>query len=421
MVRHASLFLGLALVGSGVQAPSAQPGGKLVGADAVGTAVQGSSVAISADGTTAIVGGPADSLGTGAVWVWTRGGGTWTQQGGKLVGSGARLRAHQGAAVALSADGNTAVVGGANDNAYYGAAWVFTRNDGVWKQLGTKVVGTGAIGNARQGCSVAISGNGRTIIVGGYRDDAGDGAAWMFARNSAGGWTQLGPKLVGTGATERAAQGISVALSTDGGTAIIGGSNDNGGVGAAWIFVRDSSGTWTQQGDKLVGQGAVGAASQGVAVALSADGNAAIVGGNQDNASMGAAWVYRRIGTTWKPLGEKLVGAGTVGFALQGQSVALSADGTTAIVGGPGDNNGAGAAWVWTRGRQAWTQHGDKLVGPGAVGNATQGGSVGLSGDASTAVVAGPDDGSGIGAVWVFSLSSFGVWLPAVGPSPVPK
>ena len=40
--------------------------------------------------------------------------------------------------------------------------------------------------------------------------------------------------------------------------------------------------------------------------------------------------------------GPKLVGTGAVGLALQGYSVSLSADGNTAIVGGPTDNNIAG-------------------------------------------------------------------------------
>ena len=47
------------------------------------------------------------------------------------------------------------------------------------------------------------------------------------------------------------------------------------------------------------------------------------------------------------PQGPKLVGSGTVGSASQGYSVALSADGNTAVVGGPGDNFNLGAAWVF--------------------------------------------------------------------------
>jgi hypothetical protein len=45
-----------------------------------------------------------------------------------------------------------------------------------------------------------------------------------------------------------------------------------------------------------------------VSVALSADGNTAIVGGVADNAEIGAAWVYTRSGTDWTQQGNKLVG-----------------------------------------------------------------------------------------------------------------
>ena len=39
----------------------------------------------------------------------------------------------------------------------------------------------------------------------------------------------------------------------------------------------------------------------------------------------------------------------------EGTSVSLSSDGNTAIVGGPGDD-GAGAAWVFTRSGEVWSQ-----------------------------------------------------------------
>jgi hypothetical protein len=52
----------------------------LVAADAVGNAQQGQSVALSADGNTAIVGGPKDNGGIGAAFVFTRSGGVWTEQ-----------------------------------------------------------------------------------------------------------------------------------------------------------------------------------------------------------------------------------------------------------------------------------------------------------------------------------------------------
>jgi FG-GAP repeat len=95
----------------------------------------------------------------------------------------------------------------------------------------------------------------------------------------------------------------------------------------------------------------------------------------------------------------KLVGTGEVGAAVQGFSVALSADGNTAIVGGPGDNSFVGAAWVYTRSGGVWTQQ-QKLVANNAVGAAQQGLSVALSADGNTAIVGGPF--VGIGAAWVF-------------------
>ena len=81
-------------------------------------------------------------------------------------------------------------------------------------------------------------------------------------------------------------------------------------------------------------------------MALSSDGNTALIGGNADNTDVGAAWVFTRSGATWTQQGEahrqRRAGEGRFGF-----SVALSSDGNTALIGGDGDNFGAGAAWVF--------------------------------------------------------------------------
>jgi hypothetical protein len=141
-------------------------------------------------------------------------------------------------------------------------------------------------------------------------------------------------------------QGWSVSISGSGNTAIVGGRSDSSGTGAAWVFVRSDS-AWSQQGEKLVGADAIGNAEQGYSVSLSADGNTAIVGGYDDNSSCGATWVFARSGAAWAQKGDKLVGDGAARPALQGSSVALSADGSTAVVGGNLDNDGLGAAWVY--------------------------------------------------------------------------
>jgi hypothetical protein len=200
------------------QPQSFQQTPKLIGTGAVGSTNQGMSVALSADGNTAIVGGPgpnnadrdrSPSLGpAGAAWVFTRTGGGWRQQGGKLIGTTSDFGGglwSQGASVALSADGNTAIVGGPSDNRTTGAAWVFTRSGGVWTRQGNKLVGTGAgqpLLPPGQGMSVALSADGNTAIIGGW----GSEGAWVFTR-SGGAWTPQGKKLVGTDAMGSARQG----------------------------------------------------------------------------------------------------------------------------------------------------------------------------------------------------------------------
>jgi hypothetical protein len=285
----------------------------------------------------------------------------FSQQGPKLVGTGAVFVAEQGVSVALSGDGNTAIVGGFDDNNGVGAAWVYTRAGSVWSQQGPKLLATDAIGpyGAEQGISVSLSGDGNTAIVGGSGDNGAAGAAWVFTR-TAGVWSQQA-KLVGTGAVGPfgAQQGYSVSLSGDGNTAIIGGPLDNTNAGASWVFTR-SGGVWSQQGAKLVGTGAVApfglGAEQGWSASLSNDGNTAIVGGFIDNDFAGAVWIFTRSGGVWSQQGGKLVGMGAMGNASQGSSVALSGDGNTAIVGGFADNGDVGAAWVYTRSGGVWSQ-----------------------------------------------------------------
>src|SRR4029079_9890883 len=101
------------------------------------SAVKFFDAALSADGHTAVIGG---GLGAGGIAFFVRSGlGVWSQQGSSLLGTGASGNAQQGSAVAMSADGNTVVAGGPGDNSSTGAVWVFTRSGGVWSQQGSKL------------------------------------------------------------------------------------------------------------------------------------------------------------------------------------------------------------------------------------------------------------------------------------------
>src|SRR5258707_15433616 len=88
----------------------------------------------------------------------------FSQQGPKLFGTGAVFVAEQGSSVSLSGDGNTAILGGFEDNNGAGAVWVYTRSGGGWSQQGPKLVGTGAVGpvGAGQEVSVSRAGDGNT-------------------------------------------------------------------------------------------------------------------------------------------------------------------------------------------------------------------------------------------------------------------
>jgi hypothetical protein len=394
--------------------PLIQQGGKLTPSDEQGGSEAGTSVAISADGNTALIGGIGDEQGgkpmAGAAWVFTRSGSTWTQQGPKLVGSDEEGEAQFGISVALSADGNTALIGGINDETggkQVGAAWVFTRSGSTWTQQGGKLTGAGETPGGRFGKSVALSSDGDTALIGGYFDNNSAGAAWVFTRLGST-WSQQGAKLTGAGEAGEAQFGLSVALSAAGDTALVGGPSDEGAAkvamsGAAWVFTRSGS-AWTEQGPKLTGTGEEGAGELGTSVALSADGYTALTGGPGDGES-GAAWAFHRSGATWEQQGSKLAPSDATKAAGFGLGVALSDDGDTALIGGPVDKDSAvptGAAWQFARAGSSWSQQGPKLLGGGEAPESEFGAAVALSADGDTALLGGPIDHGNTGAAWAF-------------------
>ncbi len=371
----------------------------------------GYSVALSENGNTALIGGVGYKGGIGAAWVFTRSGSTWTQQGEKLTGSGETGPGAFGDSVALSASGSTALIGGNDDNTAVGAAWVFTRSGSTWTQKGEKLTAkSGEEENPGEfGESVALSGEGTTALIGGPNEAAGFsfryGAAWVFTLSGST-WTQQGAKLQGpAGETEEGTFGWSVALSFNGNTALIGGSHNSKVAGAAWVFTRSGS-TWTQQGGALTGGGEVGEGEFGDSVALSSTGSTAVITGPGDNTNAGAVWVFTRSGSTWTQQGSKLTGSGEVGEGQLGSSVALSANGDTLLTGGPTDNGGAGAVWVFTHSGATWSQVGSKLTGSVEVGEGLFGSSVALSSEGNTALIGGSGDNKNVGAAWVFVNNS---------------
>ncbi len=323
-------------------------------------------------------------------------------QSGRLSAQNLIGNSGQGISVALSADGKRAIVGGYADDGNKGAAWIYRLDGSTWFVEGGKLLGNDAVGaTINQGKAVALSADGNTAIVGGYNDNSGIGAAWVYTRQPDSTWVQQGPKLTGAGIVGAGGFGYGVALSADGNTAIIGAYHDDGSKGAALVFKRTGT-SWAQQGAKLLGTGAVGNAAQGSAVTVSADGNTAMVSGFNDNGGVGAVWIYIRKGTGWQQQGNKLVGTGYTGTPHIGFGGALSADGNIAMLGGPADNGNQGAVWVFTRNGTTWSQAGSKITETGNTGAAGFGKSIALTADAKIAAIGGYQDNTNIGATWIY-------------------
>jgi len=315
----------------------------------IGVGFRTTSLAMSANGNTMIAGGVDSSIGY-VTYIFTRNNGVWTKQS-KLIGNDPQ-------AVSISADGNTAIVGGFDSVG--NAAWIYTRNGNVWSN-GNKLVGSGQTKGSYYtdtyfGYSVAISADGNTAIIGAPGDSSYFGAVWIYVRTG-NNWLQQGHKLVGTGASSGfVSQGNSVAISADGNTVVFCGPSDSNGIGAFWTFVRMDS-LWVQQGNKI--SGSTSGVGFGLCISLTADGNTVIVGAptNYDalNNSIGFSLVYNKNNGVWaQRINGLLQGSDYVesyNDIKQGTAVGISADGTTAIEGGIGDagnfDGPAGAAWVF--------------------------------------------------------------------------
>ena len=171
---------------------------KLVASDAASGENFGSGVALDKDGDTAIVGARYESTGSfsanGAAYIFTRSGTTWTQQQ-KLSASDSASNFNFADSVDISDDGNTIIAGAtggsSSGTSNTGAAYVFTRSGTTWTQQ-QKLNASNAGSADRFGHVVAIAENGNIAIVGAYQEDTGGlntGAAYIFTRDGTT-WTE---------------------------------------------------------------------------------------------------------------------------------------------------------------------------------------------------------------------------------------
>ncbi len=305
-----------------------------------------------ASNATGINGNQADNsaANAGAAYVFTRRGVTWSQQA-YLKGAKTQGGDLFGFCVDLSSDGNTLGIcgydedGGSsgvngdeadNSKAGSGCAYVFVRNGTTWSQTTYIKQSNNAKPQDAFGSSLAISGDGNTLIVtaadedglvGGINgeqytgpqvQDQSNGALYIFVKAN-GMWTQQA-YVKPSNIAENDLFGMRVAVNRDGNVMVAssmlqgGGGRGVGanqkdfsapGSGAVYVFTR-TAGQWSQRAYLKAPNadaydefgGALGLSGDGGTLAVAArgeDGGSAGIGGNQADNSMrgsGAVYVY---------------------------------------------------------------------------------------------------------------------------------
>ena len=394
----------------------ATEGATLVASDAVAADFLGHSLAMSADGSRALLGAAAvdnDSLGIERGCVFVRTGTGWAHEASLIAGSGDDAF---GIAVAMSADGSRAVIGG-HKGGGTGNARVFLRTGTSWEEEATLRPSDGVVGD-RFGMSVALSADGSRAIVGAFQDRSSAGieigSARVFLRTGTS-WAEEATLVASNGAAN-SGFGLSVALSADGSRALVGAPRDDTPVaahsGSARVFLRTGT-SWAEE-TKLFS--ATGTADDGFghSVTLSSDGSRALVGVPGSDAgpigAAGSAQVFLRTGASWTDEAT-LTASNVVGAGMDfGQSVALSSDGSRALIGVPFPSDAAGdtgSARVFQRTNTSWMEEATLVAADGAPGDQL-GSSVALSADGALAIVGAARDttAAGIyaGSARVFTL-----------------
>lgn len=342
----------------------------------------GSAVSVSADGNTLVVGASFASNVSflhGSAYVFTRTGTTWSQPA-KLDASDADKEDRFGAAVALSADGSTVAISGRSASLGKEAAYVFKRTGAAFAQEAI-IAGQNTEKSDLFGAALAISADGNTLAVGAPNEASnannvngdgannganGSGAAYVFSRAGST-WTQQSYlKAFNTGALD--AFGTSVALSANGNTLVVGAPYEDsnakgvGGnqtdesafeAGAVYSYTRTGT-TWSSQ-SYIKASNTTSDQEFGSSVALSASGATLLVGappeasnakgvnGNQADTSAfgaGAAYTFTLTGGAFVP-GDYVKASNTRSGASFGRVLCIDATGATMVSTSPNESSNA--------------------------------------------------------------------------------
>ena len=302
--------------------------------------------------------------------------------------------------------------------------------------LANKLVATDGAAGDQMGNAVALSnlagitGAEPDIAVVGIRyDDSPQvdrGSANVYRKNAQGQWI-FEAKLVASDGVTSDAFGYSVAIYAD--TIVVGAPFDDITLvdqGSAYIFKRNTNGTWTQI-TKLVATDAAATDSFGASVAItntalgsSSFGDLVLVGTPLNDVGslqdQGSVYVFKRsTAGTWAGEGQLAV-TGTDAGALENFGWSVSAYGDRALIGAPFDTIASaqyrGSAYMWRRSTAGvWTQE-TKLVANDGVAADYFGYAVSLF--SNQCIVGAPVDDIGSvidrGSAYVFQLSGTSTW-----------
>ncbi len=309
----------------------------------------GQSVSLSDDGTVLAIGEPFNNdlgftSGQGQVRVFRNINDTWVQIGQDLYGQNALASA--GTTVDLSADGTTVAFGAPNtqvspSTSFIGNVEVYQLQGNTWVQKGTDINGDGSI--IRFGQSVSLSDDGSIVAIGQTGDPAninvsqiGRVKVYQFVNNQ---WTQIGNTILGQ--AERDEFGWKVSLSASGTTLAISSATSN-----VVVVYQLIGSVWTQIGDALFGENT--GDRFGYSIGLTKDGSTLAIGARWnsiDGFRRGRAYVYRNQGGNWQQIDNAILGIAD--NDSNGFSIAISQNGSRVAVGAiNNDTSGSNAGQV---------------------------------------------------------------------------
>jgi VCBS repeat-containing protein len=396
----------------------------------------GGSVAL--DGDTLVIGAAQADVGTnldqGAVYVFQRDAANSWSLVRKLTAPDGAAYDEFGASLALS--GDILLVGAPCASTCRGAVYAFARNQGGsenWGQTARLTAHDGA-SYERFGASVALDGS--TALIGAPMQADARGAAYIFTLENAV-WNQT-HKLLAADGLPGDHFGIAVALDgslalagADGADVNVGsGSGEKYEQGAAYLFARDQGGQWSETRKLLASDGAANDGF-GSAVALNGDYAACAALGAKigSHAKQGAAWLFTRNAGGTDAWGQARKFTANDGRANDGFGSALILSGDTLAIGAPladvDDHKDQGAAYVYTHnegGSDAWGLSVKVTAANGAAGDQFAS-SLAVSGDTLSAGIflADVSGQSDQGSAGVYSLSQADTETPTPSATPSPS